>query len=264
MESCPSLSEAVASFLAGLPAEGREKAQQEVYRFARWCGWDRPLDEFKAPEVGRYSEQICSQSVDPVKALEPARAFLAYLKKSGFTKTNLSVHLRARKSAMSKAQADKPVSDANQMTAKGHADLVAELKSLEEKRPQVVAEITRAAADKDFRENAPLQAAKETQSYLEGRIQEIEATLKTATVVSGKTSEKAGIGDTLLITEVDSGDELRITLVHATEADPNKGKISLASPMGKACVGRQSGDSINVAAPAGVLRYKVIDIKRIR
>jgi transcription elongation factor GreA len=122
----------------------------------------------------------------------------------------------------------------------------------------VVEEIRKAAADKDFRENAPLEAAKEQQGHLEGRIRELESTLKSVTVIrGGEGNARIDAGDAIVLNDLASGDEINVTLVHASEANPARGKISLVSPMGKALLGHLTGDTVEVAAPVGKLHYRV-------
>ena len=230
-----------------------------MYRFARWIGFNKPLDQIKPPDIGRYGEQVCSTSSNPAAALEPVKAFLTYARKSGLTSSNYSVHIRVKRSAAArnKNKGERPATEPIPMTVAGHSELQAELRTLEEQRPLVVEEIQKAAADKDFRENAPLQAAKERQGYLEGRIRELEATLKAAQVVSEQNGDRIGMGDCVVLNELDCEDQICITVVHATEASPAKGKISLASPIGKAVLGHRLGDTVEVAAPAGIIRYRV-------
>lgn len=265
MEYIITMGDTAAKFLAGLPPAEREKKQQEVHRFARWFGFNRPFDEIKPQDVGRYGEQMCSTLNDPAAALEPVRAYLAFARKAGITGTNYAVHLRVKKPA-SKAKGGKlpakPSIQSIHMTAAGHAALQSELKRLEGERPKMVEEIQKAAADKDFRENAPLHAAKERQGYLEGRIRELEATLKAAKVVEGENGDRIGPGDCVVLSEIDCNDELCITVVHATEANPSKGKISIDSPIGKALIGRHIGDTVEVDAPGGVIRYKIAAVDR--
>jgi len=253
------LADAAARFLAGLPPAEREKGQQEVYRFARWIGFDTPLDQIEPPDIGRYGEQVCSTSSNPAAALEPVKAFLTYARKSGLTSSNYSVHIRVKRSAgaRNKNKVAGPATEPIPMTAAGHSELQSELRALEEQRPMVVEEIQKAASDKDFRENAPLHAAKERQGYLEGRIRELEATLKAAQVVSEHSGDRIGMGDCVLLNELDCEDQICITVVHATEASPAKWKISVESPIGKAVLGRRQGDTVQVTAPAGIIRYRV-------
>ena len=131
--------------------------------------------------------------------------------------------------------------------------------ALKGKRLQAIDEIRRAAQDKDFRENAPLDAAREQLAYLEGRIRGLEQTLKSATLVKAKAeiSPKSGVGDSIVLLDLASGEELHYTIVNPKEVDPARGKISSASPLGKAIMGRGLGDIIEITAPAGRLRYRI-------
>jgi len=122
----------------------------------------------------------------------------------------------------------------------------------------------RAAADKDFRENAPLEAAREEHGQLVGRISELEGILKSATMIDEKQviTLKASIGDSVLLCDVASGEEMRYMIVSPREADPTKDRISSASPIGKAVLGRRRGEIMEVVAPAGNLRYQIKQIER--
>jgi len=122
----------------------------------------------------------------------------------------------------------------------------------------------RAAADKDFRENAPLDAAREERGQLEGRIRELEETLKLATIIDEKqeVALRASIGDSILLRNVATGEEVCYMIVSPREADPTKDRISSASPIGKAALGRSRGEIIEVVAPAGKLRYQIKQIER--
>jgi transcription elongation factor GreA len=219
----------------------------------------RSPSELKPPDVGRYSEYVASLSSDPSKSLEPVKAFLVYSSKSGLTKTNLSVHVRAKKPTTAKTKVVKKTGvESVALTQEGYARLQKELKALQDQRPMVVEEIRKAAADKDFRENAPLEAAKEQQGHLEGRIRELESTLKSVTVIhGGEGNARIDAGDAIVLNDLASGDEINVTLVHASEANPARGKISLVSPMGKALLGHLTGDTVEVAAPVGKLHYRV-------
>jgi transcription elongation factor GreA len=117
--------------------------------------------------------------------------------------------------------------------------------------------------DKDFRENAPLDAAKEKQAHLEMRIQEIEETLKHAAVVGKRDGGgvRVRIGSTVEVTNLSSGASLRYTVVGATEGDAAAGKISNVSPIGKALVDRRMGEEVDVSVPAGVLRLRIEKIE---
>ena len=261
----PSLSEAASRFLANLPAEEREISQQAVYRFVRWYGWERPFAGLTAPEVANYAERLSLSDTDYIKKLELIRAFLVYAKKAGWSSTNLAVHLKTKKGKTRlQSSVRQDLSETISLTPQGYAELEAELAALRSKRPQAIDEMRRAAADKDFSENAPLDAAKEQRGQLEGRIKELEEALKSATVIGEKQKKtlKVSIGDSIVLCDLASGEELRYMIVHPREVDPTTGKISSASPIGKAVIGRGQGEVVEVTAPAGKLRYQIKQVER--
>ena len=261
----PNLGEAAGHFLTKSSSQEKETSQQEVYRLVRWYGWERPFAGLTAPEVAKYAEQLSSSDTDYAKKLEIIRAFLAYAKKQGWSKTNLATHLKTKKPKTTVPTSRRRGSPQTiSLTQQGYAELEAELTELKRKRQEVIEDIRRAAADKDFRENAPLDAAREQKGHIEGRILELEEALKAAVIISGKekSTHKAGIGDSLVLRDLASNEELHYTLVDPREVDPTKGKISSISPIGKALVGRGEGEIIEIAVPAGKLRYQITQLKR--
>lgn len=263
MESVSSLGEVATKFLANLPPGERELAQPEVFKFVRWYGWGRPLAEIAIPELSNYAEQVAASTSEPLKKLEPVKAFLNYAHKEGLLKTNLAVHLRVRKISSRFVSPRQLPSASISLTTQGYAQLEAELVALKEERPRIAEELRRAAADKDFRENAPLEAAREYQGQVEARIRAIEEILKTATTTGGESSftAKASIGNTVVLRDLSSGEEVRYTLVSPTEAKPTAGRISTSSPIGKAIMGREPGETIEVSAPAGIFHYRIVTIE---
>lgn len=259
-----SLGEAATQFLLKLSSEERLRAQKEIYKFVRWYGEKRPLSELTIPEVANYAEQITSSTTEATEKLGITKTFLAYAQKQGLTKTNLSVHLKSKKAPLKSASRLKRRSQRKVLlTSRGYADLKAELATLKNKQPGIVEEIQKAASDKDFRENAPLEAAREYKSQVEARIRELESTLKTATLVDEQQTggREITFGDTVVLQDLASGEQVRYTLVDASEANAIEGKISVASPMGQALLGRMQGQNIAVKAPAGILHYQIEDIQ---
>ena len=261
----PGLGEAASRFLTQLPLEDRSNSQQEIYKFVRWYGWERTFNGLSAPEVANYAEHLSQSDTDYASKLDVVRAFLAHARKEGWSKGNLAVHLKARKGktkvrAASRQTRQEPVS----LTQQGYDELQAELAVLREKRRQIIDDIRRAAADKDFRENAPLDAAREQRGHIEGRIMELEGILNAAVVIDEKreATTRVDIGNTIVLQDLTSGEEVRYTLVSPREVDPTSGKISNASPIGKAAIGKSQGDTIEVTVPAGKLRYQVKEVKR--
>ena len=260
-----SMNEAADRYLATLPVQGKMASQTEVYKFVRWYGRQQPLSKVRAPEVGNYAEWLAQSDTDFAKKLDMVRAFFIYAKKEGWTSTDLATHLKVRKKKSStRVTSGRRVPRAMQLTQEGYDLLESELEALKVKRPQVIDEIRRAAADKDFRENAPLEAARQQHGQIEGRIREIEYTLKTSILIDSekRTSLIITIGDTVILNDLLSGEELRYTLVSPREVNPLKGKISDVSPVGKTIIGRMKGEEVEVTVPAGKLRYKINHIER--
>lgn len=257
-----SLGEAAGRFLADVSAEVKSSSQQEIYRFVRWFGWERTFAAMAPATVTNYAEQLSQSDADYSQKLESIRAFLTYAKKQDWSKSNLATHLKTRKvsnkSTVSRHSKHRPMS----LTQQGYDELKAELAVLQEKRLQLIEDIRRAAADKDFRENAPLDAAKEQRGHVEGRIMELEAILGSAFILdeSRETTHAASLGDEVVLQDIASGEEVRYTLVSPREVDAASGKISAASPIGRAIVGKVQGDMVAVTVPAGKLRYKVLKV----
>jgi transcription elongation factor GreA len=260
----PNLGQAAAQFLLELPPADRPKAQQEISKLVRWYGEDRQLSEVTIPEAANYAEQITSSTTEVVEKLAVAKNFLTYCYKKKLMKTNLAIHLKSKKTTSKPTHHSRRYHRrAISLTDQGYANLQAELVALMDERPRIVEELKKAAADKDFRENAPLEAARERQAHIEGRIRELESTLKTATIMDDKqsASHEIAIGDTIMLIETISGEEVTYTLVDMREANPDEGKISVVSPVGQAVLGRRKGDKVAVRAPAGIIRYEIKNIK---
>ncbi len=258
------MGEAASRFLANLPVEERGVSQQEIYKFVRWYGWESSFTRLTAPEVANYAEWLSQSDTDYIRKLEMLRAFLAYAKKEGWTKENLAIHLKARKGkTKARSSSKRGVPESVSLTQQGYDELKAELTALRNKRLGVIDDMRRAAADKDFRENAPLDAAKEQRGQLEGRIMELEEILNSAVIIDEKReiTTRVSIGDSIVLKELDSGEELRYTLVSPKEVDPTRGKISNASPLGKAAIGKGEGEMVEITVPAGKMRYQIKQIE---
>lgn len=260
-----SLGEAASRFLASLSPEEKSRSQQEVYNFVRWYGWECPFAGLTAPEVANYAERLSLSDADYTRKLELVRAFLIYATKEGWIKTNLAAHLKTKKGKTRlQPVGGRSLLGTISLTQQGYIELQAELASLKAKRSQAIDEMRSAAADKDFRENAPLDAAREQRRQIEGRIRELEETLRSAAIIGGKgeVTFKASIGDSVLLCDLVSGEELHYKIVSPREVDPTRGMISTASPMGKAIIGCRQGDVVEVATPAGMLRYQIKRVER--
>jgi transcription elongation factor GreA len=127
------------------------------------------------------------------------------------------------------------------------------------KRREVVLRIKTAREHGDLKENAEYHAAREEQSFLEGRVQALEDRIRRAEVVNEVATGKVIVGSTVTV-EV-GGDELRYTIVGSAEADPAAGRLSMASPVGAALLGSKPGADVEVRTPRGSVRYKVLAVE---
>ena len=149
------------------------------------------------------------------------------------------------------------------MTPTGFTALQEELRHLKtEIRPKVIQDIAEARAHGDLSENAEYDAAREKQSMVEGRIRELEVKLGGAQVIdpSQFDGSKVVFGVTVVIADADSGEKQTWTLVGEDEADLKKSKISIASPLARALVGKSVGDQLEIRTPKGVKECEIISI----
>jgi transcription elongation factor GreA len=149
------------------------------------------------------------------------------------------------------------------LTADGLANLRAELEELTtRRRPEVITRIKAARELGDLSENADYDAARKEQSFLEGRVQQLEQMIKYAVIIE-TTSEGGSVvvlGSTVVV-ETDRHGEETFTIVGSAEADATAGKISYTSPIGSALIGRKAGEKIRVEIPAGSMDFRVIEVR---
>jgi transcription elongation factor GreA len=260
-----SLGEAATRFLSTVSKESAAEIQQELLKFTRWYGLDRPIIDLTGQVVSSYSEQFHSSTSQTVKHLNQIKTFLSYCHKQGLTPVNLAPHIRVKKpGARQQAQSSAKVEEPIVLTRHGYETLKSKLAALKEERPKISEELRKAAADKDFRENAPLEAAREKQGHIEGQILELENTLKRSKVIEApeEKGQRISMGDTVVISYLESGERIRYTLVSSKEANIQQGKISLNSPLGQALFNKEAGETLEVAAPSGVLKYQIIEISK--
>lgn len=135
-----------------------------------------------------------------------------------------------------------------------------------EDRPSVIQAIAEARAQGDLSENAEYEAAKEKQSFIEGRIAELESKLSNLFVIDPKTLNAEGrvvFGATVRIEDLDSGDSKTYQIVGEDEADIKGGKISVGSPIARALIGKNEGDIAEVQSPGGIKEFEVIEVSYI-
>ena len=153
------------------------------------------------------------------------------------------------------------------ITKRGAETLKAELHRLKTvDRPAVIAAISEARAQGDLSENAEYEAAKDRQGFIEGRIQEVEGKLSAAQVIDPSDLDAGGrivFGTTVELEDEDSGDRVRYQIVGEDEADLKLGLINISSPIARALIGKEEGDTAVVQAPGGEKSYEVVSVQYI-
>ena len=153
------------------------------------------------------------------------------------------------------------------ITKRGAEKLKTELHRLKTvDRPAVIAAIAEARAQGDLSENAEYEAAKDRQGFIEGRIQEVEGKLSAAQIIDPAAVDAAGrvvFGATVELEDEDSGDAVTYQIVGEDEADLKQGLINISSPIARALIGKEEGDTAEVQAPGGVRRYEIVSVSYV-
>jgi transcription elongation factor GreA len=151
------------------------------------------------------------------------------------------------------------------LTAKGFASLDSELKKLKSvERPAIIQAIAEAREHGDLSENAEYHAARERQSFIEGRIKELEALIARSEVIDvSKLSGAIKFGATVVLYDEDSEEERTYQIVGEQEANIEKGLLNVRSPLARALIGKEEGDSVDVQTPGGVKSYEILAVKYV-
>ena len=153
------------------------------------------------------------------------------------------------------------------ITKRGAESLKAELHRLKTvDRPWVINSISEARAQGDLSENAEYDAAKDRQGFIEGRIQEIEGKLSAAQIIDPAELDAGGrvvFGSTIELQDEDSGDTVTYQIVGEDEADIKHGRVNISSPIARALIGKDGGDTAEVLAPGGLKRYEIVAVMYI-
>ncbi|MCU7816734.1 MAG: transcription elongation factor GreA [Candidatus Thiodiazotropha sp. (ex Lucinoma kastoroae)] len=151
------------------------------------------------------------------------------------------------------------------LTARGAAKLQEELKQLKStERPKVIKAIAEAREHGDLKENAEYHAAREQQSFIEGRIKDIEGKLSHAQIIDVTTLNAGGrvvFGATVVVLELDDDEEFTYQIVGEDEADIKSGLISVSSPIARALIGKQEGDDIFLNTPGGAREFEILEVR---
>jgi transcription elongation factor GreA len=154
------------------------------------------------------------------------------------------------------------------ITKGGYERIIEEARHLKKvERPAIIAKIAEARSHGDLSENAEYHAAREKQSFIEGRIEYLDGVIADAEVIDitkfKNEKEKVLFGATVKLLDNDTDEEVVYTLVGEVESDTEHGKISIASPKGRALIGKTLGDDVVVQTPAGAREYEILEVKYV-
>ncbi len=150
------------------------------------------------------------------------------------------------------------------ITTEGYEKITEELNRLKKiDRPDIIKKIAEARSHGDLSENAEYHAARERQSFIEGRISNLEGIIADAQVIdpSKFSGDKVLFGATVTIMDINTDEEFIYKLVGEVESDPKNGKISVTSPIGRSLIGKNEGDEVRVETPSGIKEYEIIEVK---
>ena len=248
-----------------------DQARIAVSRFRDHFGKERRLSALVPKMITDYQEVIGEKAMDLEARLQPVKVFLRFCKDQDYTSENLGNHLRIRRSNNVSPNADRlqhEEAQTFQMTAEGLELLIAERSQLESEMPDAVAAVAAAREDKDIRENAPLEAAREYQERLKGRIDELAYQITHAEVrdsVEPEENGRARLGSRVSVVEIDGQDQAigqarEYTLVGTTEANAAARRISIESPLGRGLLGQSADRQIEIEAPSGRKRFRLLEV----
>ena len=223
----------------------------------RWFGEDRDITELSPVQIEEYCSSINDNNVDSSATMKSLKKFFSTLYKNEIITLDLSRYIKIRKRKTTIASTGQGHEEQfDMLTQEGWNKLEQEVKDLRLRREDIAEDIRKAAATGDFSENAPLDAAREAQGKNEGRIREIEETLKKSRVMDSKSIKRRGksaafVGSTIVIKNRTTNKQNSYMLVESSESNPKEGKLSIQSPIGRAIYGMPAGSEVEIQLPNG-------------
>jgi transcription elongation factor GreA len=253
------LGEALKEYLTSLKPDQRAASENYIRKYVEHAGEQTPIDSLSGSRVESYAEaQIRAADPNAPNRVAALKAWFQYLKKKNYAAQNYGIHIRVRRAAGRSSGPQIRLEQAPiEMTAEGLEARKSELEELKKTRPAIVQSISLAREDKDFRENAPLQAAREQLGMTDGRIKQLETDLRRAVVVEHTRADVSAMGSTVTVTRLDTGKQVSFKLVGAREANAAEQKISVESPVGRELLNRRVGEEVAVVVPSGMVQYRV-------
>jgi len=258
------LGQAFQEYVVTLKPELRMRHETFVRKYVEFAGHDVWITSITGSHVESFREaQILPTDPQAPERVAALKDWFQFLKKKNYTGTNFGVFVRVKKTTTSRSSGVTQVSIEEEtitMTAEGVESLRRELDELNQTHPEIIKAIQEAREDKDFRENSPLEAAREALAFNEQRRRAIETALKRAVVADNLTTDVSAVGSTVSVTRADNGAKGVWKLVGPREANARDQKISVESPVGRALLGKRAGDLVSVETPSGSLEFRIDEV----
>ena len=271
-----------------LRTEGGKLAADDASRlrkFVTWCGISTAASAIQPYKVEEFLQQQQNTSAPPRLYMPVLKAFFSFALKNGFLETDPMKVARlprgagsakkaaavtptaaseAAAAARQARQAQKQEEDVLYVSRERLAEMQAELERMRtEDRHRISQMLHEAIKDGDLSENAGYDDAKMQQGLLEARIREYESKLRNVELIEDQKADAGagvGVGSKVVLEEAGSGDKIVYTVVGPEEASPRDGRISNRSPVGRALLGKGSGDDVEVTTPGGAVRYRIVSV----
>jgi len=256
------LGQALAEYLQSIKNEQRRIYERYIRSYVDDTGETTLLSSLTLSHVELYAETRIKVT-DPAAPEKVAalKAWFQYLKKKEYTDVNYGTVIRPRRVASRAiggvATATRSPEAPLEMTAEGIAALQSQMELLDGQRSELVVSMEQARQDGDLRENAPYHAAKEQIALVDDQRRKIDAALRRAVVVDRSEDDRAQVGSTVTVTNLEDDRQFEYRLVGAREANATDRKISVESPVGKQLLGRRPGEEVSVQTPRGQIQYRV-------
>lgn len=256
------LGEAAREYISSLKPAQQQAQESSIRRCLEYFGDQTTVASLSGSKVESFAtSQIKSSDRNAEERVGALKGWFQFMRKRGYADQNYGVHIRVRRpagSARSSSSASKVEEAPVEMTQEGFDGRMRQLTELQGRRPDILRAIATAREDKDFRENAPLQAAREELGMVDGEIKQLENEIKRAVIVEHTGSKDlSGLGSLVTVTRLDTGKKESFTLVGSREANAREKKISVESPVGRELLNRRVGDEVEVAVPSGTIQYRV-------
>jgi transcription elongation factor GreA len=263
---------------------GRKLTAEESSRlrkFVTWCGVSTSVEAVPPFKVEEFLASQLNTSTPPRSYMSALKAFFSFAHQEGALAANPMTAVRLPRGAGAAPRRVAPgqsaaaaAAQAARLSAQREADLVyvskgqheamqSELDRLRnEERHRVSQMLHDAIKDGDLSENAAYDDAKMRQGLLEAKIRELEAKLRHVALIEDqdRSGGGVGVGSTVTLKEIESGDEINYQVVGPEETDPRKGRISHLSPVGRALMGKSAGEDVVVTTPGGSVRYTIVSV----